>query len=237
MTLEKNGSSASQNKGTPAGPKIASGIRRKTGLLISLEGAEGSGKTSQISRLSTRFEDAGYQVLVTREPGGTELGEEIRHLLKHAVLDTQMTPQAELLLFAASRAQLVREVIAPALAQGKIILSDRYLDSMTVYQGVGREISAEPVHIINSYATADILPDITVVLDIPAEMGFERIKHRATDLPDRMESETIDFYRKVREAYLLLALALPERFVLIDGTKPRSNVEDKLWNELCRRIE
>ena len=173
---------------------------------------------------------------MTREPGGTELGEEIRHLLKHTVLDSQMTPEAELLLFAASRAQLVREVIAPALDQGRIILSDRYLDSTTVYQGVGREISAEPVHIINSFAAGDLLPDITVVLDIPAEMGFERIRHRATDLPDRMESETIDFYRKVREGYLLLAQALPERFIVVDGTGSRGDVENTLWYELCQRI-
>ncbi len=205
-------------------------------MLISFEGSEGSGKTSQISRLSARFEDARHPVICTREPGGTEIGEEIRHLLKHASPSTKITPEAELLLFAASRAQLVREVIVPALGKGKIILCDRFLDSTTVYQGVGRQISAEPVHIINTFAVGNIIPDITVVLDIPAETGFARIKHRTTDMPDRMESETIDFYRKVREGYLLLAKALPERFIVVDGNKSRKWIEDKLWDELIQRI-
>ncbi len=216
--------------------KRAKPTRKKRGLLISFEGSEGSGKTSQISRLSTRFEDAGYPVICTREPGGTEIGEEIRHLLKHASPSTKISPQAELLLFAASRAQLVRELIVPSLDKGKIILCDRFLDSTTVYQGVGRQISAEPVHIINTFAVGDIIPDITVVLDVPAETGFARIKHRTTDLPDRMESETIDFYRKVREGYLLLAKALPERFIVVDGSRSRKWIEDKLWNELSQRI-
>ncbi len=210
--------------------------RKKRGLLISFEGSEGSGKTSQISRLSSRFEDAGYPVICTREPGGTEVGEEIRHLLKHASAGIKITPEAELLLFAASRAQLVREVIVPSLSKGKIILCDRFLDSTTVYQGVGRQISAEPVHIINTFAVGNIMPDITVVLDIPAETGFARIKHRTTDLPDRMEGETIDFYRKVREGYLLLAKALPERFIVVDGSRSRKWIEDKLWHELTQRI-
>jgi dTMP kinase len=148
-----------------------------------------------------------------------------------------MTPETELLLFAASRAQLVRELIRPAMDDGKIILCDRYLDSTTVYQGVGRQISAEPVHIINTFAAGDLMPDITIVLDIPAEIGFERIRHRATDLPDRMESETIDFYRKVREGYLLLAQALPERFIVVDGTQTRHEIESQLCDEFERRID
>lgn len=207
-----------------------------TGFLISFEGSEGSGKTTQISRLATRLEDAGYDVVVTREPGGTAIGEEIRHLLMHAATSEKMKPETELLLFAASRAQLVREVILPAIDEGKIILCDRFLDSTTVYQGVGRRISAEPVHIINNFAAGEILPDLTVVVDVPAETGLTRARHRVTDLPDRMEQENIEFYRKVREGYLMLAKALPERFVVVDGCQDRPTVEEIIWNEVSGRI-
>lgn len=202
------------------------------GLLITFEGSEGSGKTSQISRLSKRFVSKGLDVLVTREPGGTEIGEEIRHLIMHNAAGEQMTPEAELLLFAASRAQLVREKIIPAIDAGKIVLCDRFLDSTTVYQGVGRQIAAEPVHIINQFAVGDVMPDLTIVLDIPAEVGMERIRHRTSDTPDRMESESIDFYRKVREGYLILANAMPERFLVIDGTKDEDDIEEEIWREI-----
>ena len=238
MATKKKSTTAKKKTAPRKKPvKKAKGGRLKQGVLISFEGSEGSGKTTQISRISARLEENGYDVVCTREPGGTEIGEEIRHMLKHASSGAKMTPEAELLLFAASRAQLVREVIQPCLKKGKIILCDRYLDSTTVYQGVGRRISAEPVHIINTFAVGDVMPDITVILDIPAELGFERIRHRTTDLPDRMESETIDFYRKVREGYLLLANALPERFIVIDGSKTRANIEKLLWNELSKRID
>ncbi len=206
------------------------------GYLISFEGSEGSGKTTQVSRVAERFENAGYDTIVTREPGGTEIGEQIRHILMHAAEGENMTPETELLLFAASRAQLVREVIRPALDAGKIILCDRFLDSTTVYQGVGRKIAAEPVHLINTFAVGEIMPDVTVIVDIPAEMGMARVKHRVNDLPDRMERENIAFYNKVREGYLMLAKALPERFVVVDGTEPRTTVETEIWSELRKRV-
>ncbi len=234
--VKSTSSRATAKKKAKAKAKKTPKQKKRRGILITFEGSEGSGKTTQISRISTLFENAGLDVVCTREPGGTDVGEEIRHLLKHASPNTKITPEAELLLFAASRAQLVREVIAPALDKGKIILCDRFLDSTTVYQGVGRQISAEPVHIINAFAVGNIMPDITIVLDIPAQTGFARIKHRTTDLPDRMEGETIDFYHKVREGYLLLAKALPERFIVVDGKRSRKWIEDKLWNELRERI-
>jgi len=205
--------------------------KKKKGMLISFEGSEGSGKTTQVSRMATFCEDSGYDVIVTREPGGTEIGEEIRHLLMHASSGSKMHPETELLLFASSRAQLVREVILPALQDGKIILCDRFLDSTTVYQGVGRQIAREPVHIINTFAVGNLIPDITIVVDVPAEIGLERIKHRVTDMPDRMEQENIEFYRKVREGYLMLAQAMPERFIVTDGTKPRSVIANELWDK------
>lgn len=206
------------------------------GFLISFEGSEGSGKSTQISRIADRFEDAGYEVVVTREPGGTSIGEEIRHILMHASESANMMPETELLLFAASRAQLVREVILPAVEAGKIVLCDRFMDSTTVYQGIARKIQSEPVHLINTFAVGDMVPDVTVVIDLDAETGLARVKHRANDLPDRMEQENIEFYEKVRTGYLMLAKAMPERFVVVEGELPRDELEEKIWKELRKRV-
>ncbi len=206
------------------------------GYLITFEGSEGSGKSTQVARLAERFRAANYEVVTTREPGGTEIGEQIRHILMHASQGTQMFPETELLLFAASRAQLVREVIYPAVQSGKIVLCDRFLDSTTVYQGVGRHLAAEPVQLINQFAVGNMVPDVTVIVDVPAEVGFERIRHRRHDLPDRMESENIQFYRKVREGYLMLAKALPNRFVIVDGTPEIDKVEEAIWRQLRDRV-
>lgn len=211
-------------------------IMEERGFFISFEGSEGSGKTTQISRIAERFEKEGFEVVVTREPGGTEIGESIRHLLKHDASGCGMFPETELLLFAAARAQLVREVIVPALEAGKIILSDRFLDSTTVYQGVARQISSEPIQAINGFAAGDLMPDLTVILDIPTELGMTRIKHRATDLPDRMEEESVEFYEQVRKGYLLLADSLPDRFVVVDGSRERDQVEQNIWDELRFRF-
>ncbi len=210
--------------------KSSQGARK--GILITFEGSEGSGKSTQIDLLVSRIEAAEREVVVTREPGGTEIGEEIRHLLKHSAAGKEMCPATELLLFAASRAQLVREVILPSLEKGKVILCDRFLDSTTVYQGVARQLGADPVSAINQFAVGDILPDLTIVLDVPAEVGLSRIKHRVSDLPDRMEEENIDFYRKVREGYLVLAKSFPDRFVVVDGTLPSEEIEEKIWNAI-----
>ena len=205
-------------------------------LFISFEGSEGSGKTTQIALLQDRFEKMGREVLVTREPGGTEIGEEIRHLLKYCPPEgSKMFPETELLLFAASRAQLVRERIFPSLEAGKVVLCDRYLDSTTVYQGVARKISSDPVAMINRFAVGNVMPDLTIILDIPAELGFKRIETRSSDLPDRMEQESIDFYRAVRDGYLLLARSLPSRFVVVDGTQSKETVAQFIWDEIGRR--
>lgn len=206
------------------------------GLLISFEGAEGSGKTTQIELLVPRLEKLGRQVKVTREPGGTEIGEEIRHLLIRSNGSEPISPEAELLLFAASRAQLVRQVLVPALAKGTIVLSDRFLDSTTVYQGAGRSLSPDPVNQINQFAVGDVLPDLTIVLDVPAEVSMKRVKHRASDLPDRIEQENIGFYRIVREGYLLLAKSMPGRFHVIDGTQPQAEIEKEIWRAVKRLI-
>jgi dTMP kinase len=205
------------------------------GYLITFEGSEGSGKTTQIDLLASRLEHEGYDVAVTREPGGTEIGEEIRHLLKHAQSGRGMTPETELLLFAASRAQLVREVLMPALRAKKIILCDRFIDSTTVYQGVARQLSQDPVSIINRFAVGDLMPNLTIVLDVPAQVGLERVRHRASDLPDRIEQENIDFFERVREGYLLLARSLPERFLVVNGSQPTQQIGEQIWHEFKRR--
>lgn len=207
-------------------------MNERLGLLISFEGSEGCGKSTQIKRIAQRLETAREEYLVTREPGGTALGEEIRHLLKYSPAGQDMHPETELLLFAASRAQLVREIISPALDAGKLVLCDRYLDSTTVYQGVARKISADPVQMVNKFAIGDLVPDLTVVIDIPAEIGFERIKNRKADAPDRMEQESIEFYKQVREGYLILAKTMPERFFVVDGTLDEDTIEALIWEKL-----
>jgi dTMP kinase len=202
------------------------------GKLISFEGSEGSGKSSQIARLAQHLEKAGHEVVVTREPGGTEIGEQIRNIIVHNSRGDEMCAQTELLLFTAARAQLVRELIAPALMRGAIVLSDRYLDSTTVYQGIGRNLALDPVNQINRFAVGNVMPDLTVVIDVPTAVSLARIRQRASDLPDRMERENISFYDKVREGYLLLARSMPQRFFLVDGTQPIDVIEKKVRAEV-----
>jgi dTMP kinase len=212
-------------------------LKHKTaGKLISFEGSEGSGKSTQISRLAAHLQKAGRDVVSTREPGGTEIGEQIRNIIVHNSKGEEMCAETELLLFTAARAQLVREVIAPALSAGKIVLSDRFLDSSTVYQGIGRNLAADPVNQINRFAVGNVMPDLTIVIDVPTEVSLTRLKQRASDLPDRMERENIDFYKKVREGYLVLAKGMPERFVVVDGTKTEEVIEKKIWAEVKARI-
>jgi len=212
-------------------------MSHEKGILISFEGSEGCGKSTQIRRIADRLEEIDHRdVVVTREPGGTMVGEDIRHLLMHADSSKKIFPETELLLFAASRAQLVREIILPSVKEGKIVLCDRFLDSTTVYQGVARQIADDPVTMINQFAVGEIIPDLTVVLDIPPEMGFERIKHRVSDMPDRMEQENIEFYGKVRDGYLALARSLPDRFFVVDGAGDEDAIELDIWNEIHARF-
>lgn len=206
------------------------------GILISFEGSEGSGKTTQIGLLASHLEQIGREIVVTREPGGTAIGEEIRRLLKHSFSDSTMFPETELLLFAASRAQLVRELLLPALSQGRIVLCDRFLDSTTVYQGAARRMSSDPIQNINTFAVGHLIPNLTIVIDVPAATGMERIRHRPSDLPDRMEQENIEFYERVREGYLVLANSLPERFLVIDGMQKVQTIEKQIWNEIQKRF-
>ncbi|MCX6943965.1 MAG: dTMP kinase [Opitutales bacterium] len=206
------------------------------GRLISFEGSEGSGKSTQLSRLAARLQAHGREVVTTREPGGTEIGEQIRNIIVHNSKGDEMSAETELLLFTAARAQVVREVIAPALIRGAVVLSDRYLDSSTVYQGIGRNLAADPVAQINRFAVGNVMPTLTIVIDVPTDVSLARIRQRASDLPDRMERENIDFYRKIREGYLLLAQGLPERFAVFDGTLAPELIEKKIWATVKERL-
>ena len=209
---------------------------KSAGTLISFEGSEGSGKSTQITRLADRLQQAGREVVATREPGGTEIGEQIRNIIVHNSKGDEMCPETELLLFTAARAQVVREVIAPALKRGAIVLSDRFLDSSTVYQGIARNLAPGPVSEINRFAVGNVMPDLTIVIDVPTEVSLQRVRQRASDLPDRMERENINFYKKVREGYLLLAKEWPDRVVVLDGTQTPAALEKKIWTFVQKRL-
>lgn len=210
--------------------------KKSAGKLISFEGSEGSGKSTQIAHLARHLQAVGRDVVSTREPGGTEIGEQIRNIIVHNSKGDEMCAETELLLFAAARAQLVREVIAPALLQGSVVLSDRFLDSSTVYQGVARNLSLDPVNHINLFAVGNVMPDLTIIIDVPTDVSLARIRQRASDLPNRMERENIDFYEKVRAGYLVLAKGIPDRFFVVDGTLSEEVVQKKIWAEVEKRI-
>jgi dTMP kinase len=207
-----------------------------TGIFITFEGPEGSGKSTQITRLAARFRERGREVVATREPGGTEIGEQIRNIVIHNSKGDEMCPEAELLLYTAARAQLVREVIRPALARGAIVLSDRYLDSSAVYQGVGRDLPSDSVSQVNRFAVGGIMPQLTLVIDVPTEVSRARITQRATHLPDRMERAGLEFFQKIRDGYLALARQWPERVVVLDGTHSPDAIEREIWAAVSARL-
>ena len=208
------------------------------GVFISFEGSEGCGKSTQIRRLAERLESLGKSILLTREPGGTEIGEQLRHLLQFSKAGHAMTPEAELLLFAASRAQLVREKIAPALSAGRIVLADRFLDSTTVYQGVARRLDPARVAEINRFAVGGCVPDLTFVFDLDPAVARERMRGRAAaaGAPDRMENQPAAFYEAVREGYLRLARETPGRVRLIDAAQPEAAIFLEIWKQLATRL-
>ena len=202
------------------------------GLFITFEGGEGCGKSTQIAALKTRLEAMGKTVVQTREPGGTALGESVRNLLQYDDAGQGMSPEAELLLFAASRAQHVRELIAPAIAEGQIVLCDRFLDSTTVYQGVARAIDSKKVDTINQFAIGDTMPDLTILIDLPPEIGLARVHARSDGQLDRMENEAIEFFQAVRQGYLNLAKSEPRRFLVLDGSQSVEELETQIWQRI-----
>ncbi|MGB3413489.1 MAG: dTMP kinase [Microbacteriaceae bacterium] len=194
-------------------------------LFITLEGPDGSGKSTQSALLAEWLEAQGQEVVLTREPGGTALGLEIRQLLLHRPED--MAPRAEALLYAADRAHHVKTVVRPALAAGKIVLQDRYLDSSIAYQGAGRVLAAEEIRNISLWATENLLPELTILLDLSPEQSRERLDTARTQY-DRLESEAFEFHQRVREHYLQLAAAEPERFFVLDGSEAVEVLQEKI---------
>ncbi len=204
-------------------------LERKISLFITFEGIDGCGKTTQISRFAATLRKRGIPILGTREPGGTEIGQAIRDILLD-VDNTNIAPLAELFLYAADRAQHVAEVIKPALAANKWVISDRYFDATIVYQGVALEHYDRLIEVLNREATLDCQPDITFLLDCPAEVGLERIAKRDQQEKkrDRFERKTLDFHIKIRYGYLALANKHKDRFRIIDGTLAEQRVAKKI---------
>ena len=201
---------------------------------ITFEGSEGSGKSTQVQRLVARLERSGVPYLVTREPGGTPIGETIRDLLQFASHNSDMTPETELLLFEASRSQLVREIIRPALERGVCVIADRFFDSTTVYQGAARNLDREMVERLNAFAVGGCIPDVTFVLDIDAATAKSRMQKPRR--PDRMEQQPAEFYERVREAYRDLAAREPNRIALINGARSADEIENEIWRIISSRF-
>lgn len=190
-------------------------------MFITFEGIDGVGKSTQLNLLQQWLEGRGHEVVRTLEPGGTELGQEIRHLLLHRKGD--VSPRSEALLYAADRAHHVATKIRPALDAGKVVLSDRYFDSSVAYQGAARELDVEEVRNISLWAVDNLLPDLTVLLDLDAEAAMNRRSTTGTE-PDRLEREKVDFFVRAREQYL--ALAVEPRFLVIDATKSVDEIQE-----------
>lgn len=197
-------------------------------MFITFEGGDGSGKSVQARRLCHRLLKEGFPTVLTREPGGTRLGEAVTRWLKWHDAIT-IAPTTELLLFSTSRAHLVSEVIVPALAEGKIVICDRFGDSTLAYQGYGRGLKLEAVAEINRYATGGLKPDLTFLLDIAPELGLKRKSGRRAD---RFEQETSDFCERVRRGYLALAHAEPARWYILDGRRPKEELALVIWEKV-----
>ena len=201
---------------------------------ITFEGSEGCGKSTQVARIAARLERSGVPYLITREPGGTPIGETIRELLQFAPHNSRMTPETELLLFGASRSQLVREVIKPALERGVCVIADRFFDSTTVYQGAARKLDQQLIERLNTFAVGDCIPDVTFVLDADAATTSSRMQQPRK--ADRMEQQPSEFYERVRDGYRQLASGEPNRVVLIDGSASPDVIENEIWTTISARL-
>ena len=201
------------------------------GVFITFEGGDGSGKSTQIQSVRDWFESRGREVIVTREPGGTELGTEIRRLVQNGPEDVDARTEA--LLYAADRAYHVATVIGPALERGAVVLGDRYIDSSLAYQGAARSLGVDEIASLSAWATQGLYPSLTFLLDLPPEVGARR----RTDAPDRMERESMDFHERVRHQYLRLADAEPERIVVIDAVGTVDEVFSEIRGVLVERFE
>ncbi|OGI44152.1 MAG: dTMP kinase [Candidatus Muproteobacteria bacterium RIFCSPHIGHO2_01_FULL_65_16] len=198
---------------------------KKRGFFVTLEGGEGAGKSTNLAFVRQWLQQAGHSVLVTREPGGTALGERVRELLLHRH-ELDIAPETETLLMFAARAEHLTRIIRPALAQGKTVLCDRFTDATYAYQGGGRGVAPERIALLETWVQGDLRPDLTLLLDVPVEVGLARAGNRG--LPDRFERENGEFFARVRQAYLDLARRAPERIRVIDAGQSREQVEQRI---------
>ena len=195
------------------------------GLFITFEGGDGSGKTTQINLLATWLESKGKTVVLTREPGGTDLGVELRDIILHRA--GFIAPRAEALLYAADRSHHIHTLVKPALDRGDIVLQDRYLDSSVAYQGAGRVLDPDEVRELSLWGTERLMPQLTVLIDVPASVARARMAQTERKY-DRLEAEAEDFHTRVRESYLALAAAEPDRFLVVDGERPVQEIHEAI---------
>lgn len=203
------------------------------GIFITMEGPDGSGKTTQIELLKKYLEDKGYDIVITREPGGTKISEAIREIILNTEYQ-EMSHMTELLLYAAARAQLVNQVIKPALEEGKAVICDRFVESSAVYQGIGRGLGVDTVYKVNHYALGGIVPMLTIFMDLDAEDGIKRKKNQTT--LDRMEMEDLSFHKRVVEGYRQLAQLYPERIYPVDALLPVDTIHTMIVEEVEKRM-
>lgn len=203
---------------------------RKRGFFITFEGPECAGKTTHINLLKEYFHKNNLDCITTREPGGTEIGEKLREIIKHHIGETAVVDEAELLLFAASRAQHVKKVISPALEKGLLVLCDRFTDSTTAYQGYARGMDMDFIKKLNNFAACGCNPNLTILLDLPVEESIQRSLRREENLfmEDRIESEEFSFHKRVREGFLKIAAAEPERVKIVSVTRPKDIVHHEI---------
>lgn len=195
-------------------------------MFVTFEGSEGSGKSTQIALLADYLQEKGYRVVTTREPGGTQIGEQVRACL-HDVANEQMTAAAEVLLYSASRAQLVEEVIRPSLADGKIVLSDRYADSTIAYQGYGRQLELDTLWTITQFATGGLKPDLSIFLDVDVQAGLSRRTVGGDEL-NRMDLQALAFYERVRDGYMKMIAADPNRWQLVNADRSVAEIQEEV---------
>ncbi len=204
-------------------------------MFITFEGTEGTGKSTQLEILAESLQQDGYKLFVTREPGGTAIGDQVRAILSD-MQNTAMLPRTEFLLFQSSRAQLVEQELRPRLAQGELILCDRYADSTVAYQGYGyQQLDLEQLRAIVHFATGGLMPDLTILLDIDVELGLQR-KRQAGGEWNRLDDYQVEFYQRVRRAYLEMARLEPERWVIIDASAPFDQVQAEIKRVILKRL-
>jgi dTMP kinase len=209
----------------------------ENGIFITFEGCDGVGKSTQVALLAERLRKAGVASTILRDPGGTALGEEIRQLIRRNDFTAPPCRETELLLFLASRAQLVEEKILPALRRGDVVVCDRYYDSTVAYQGAARAIPLADIVTLNNFAMKKCIPDLTFLLDMTAKEGFQRVQQDVDrSKNDRLENESLLFFEKVCAAYGKLAKENPQRFCVINGKAPVDAVHGRVWNEIMKRF-